>query len=172
MIKLITLDYDFNIFLNADYSNETSCIKHQVHELTDIHDEYGGFPKSYTFHNTKIRQVWWDDTQIDYINIGQQLGMEVVTVSSILQPPGCVIPLHRDTFYQIIQRYPNRTELKVRANVYLEDWQVGHFIQYDDQISTHWKQGQGWLWDSSVLHLGANAGMTNKYTLQISGFLI
>ena len=171
MIKPITLDYDFNVFLNADYGEEVSCIKHQVHELTDIHEQYGGFPSTYTFHNTKIHQVWWDNTQVDYVNIGQQLGIEIVTVSSILQPLGCTIPLHRDTFYQINQRYPTRTELKVRANIDLEDGQLGHFIQYDDQVSTHWKQGQGWLWDSNVLHLGANAGMQNKYTLQVSGFL-
>jgi len=97
--------------------------------------------------------------------------MEVVTVSSILQPPGGVIPLHRDMFYQINKKYPERKELKVRANIYLEDWKLGHFIQYDDVVSTHWKQGQGFLWDSSILHIGANAGMENKYTLQVSGFL-
>jgi len=27
------------------------------------------------------------------------------------------------------------------------------------------------MWDSEVLHIGANAGMENKYTLQVSGFL-
>ena len=37
MIKKIKLNYDFSIFLNADYTqHEGSCIKHQVHELTDI----------------------------------------------------------------------------------------------------------------------------------------
>jgi hypothetical protein len=172
MIKDIKLNYDFDIFLTANYGEAVSCIKHQVHELTDIHTQYGGFPDTYTFHNTKIHQVWWDDTQIDYVNIGQQLGIDVITVSSILQPPGCVIPLHRDTFYQINQRHPTRADLKVRANIYLEDWRLGHFVQYNNQVDTHWKQGQGWLWDSSELHLGANAGMQNKYTLQVSGFLI
>ena len=142
-----------------------------MHELTDIHQQFDGFPKTYTYANTVIHQLWWDDTQVDFVDIGNQLGMEVVTVSSICQPPGCVIPLHRDTFFQINQRYPDRKELRVRANIYLEDWQLGHFIQYDDTVSTHWQQGDGFLWDSEVLHLGANAGMQHKYTLQVSGFL-
>lgn len=172
ILKSVKLDYNFDIFLNADYTvHEGSCIKHQVHELTDIHESYGGFPDTYCFKNTIIHQLWWNADQIDFDLIGQQLGMEVVTVSSIEQPPGCVIPLHRDTFYQIGQLYPDRTDPKVRANIYLEDWRLGHFIQYNDEVSTHWHQGEGFLWDSDVLHLGANAGMESKYTLQVSGFL-
>jgi hypothetical protein len=172
MIKNLNLNYDYNIFLNADYSqNEGSCIKHQVHELADIHDKFGGFPPSYCYQNTKIYQLWWTADQIDFEEIGRQLGIEVITVSSICQPPGGVIPWHRDTFFQINQKFPERTDLKVRANVHLEDWKMGHFIQYDDTVFHHWRAGDVLMWDSSVLHLGANAGMENKYTLQVSGFL-
>ena len=64
----------------------------------------------------------------------------------------------------------------VRANIYLKDWEFGHMIQYYDtkewHISTHWKQGEGFLWDSDILHLSCNAGLMDKYTLQISGFKI
>jgi hypothetical protein len=173
MFKKIHLDYDFTKIIAADYSQHTgSCIKHQVYEIADIHKQYGGFPKTYCFENTLIHQLWWDNTQLDFAEIGRQLGMEVVTISSIEQPPGCVIPVHRDTFYQINQRYPNRTELKVRANIHLEDWRLGHFIQYDDVVHSNWHTGDGLMWDSTVLHLSANAGMENKYTLQASGFLL
>jgi hypothetical protein len=177
MLKKINLNYNFENLINADYTQHNgSCIKHQVQELTDIHDRYGGFPATYTISNTLIHQLWWDNTQIDFDYIGHQLGMEVITVSTICQPPGNVVPLHRDTFFQINQRYPNRTELKVRANIYLEQWKVGHVIQYSNngnwQTNDNWKQGEGLLWDSSILHLSANAGFENKYTLQISGFLI
>lgn len=172
ILKSVELNYDFGIFLSADHTvHQGSCIKHQVHELSDVHEQYGGFPESYCFENTVIHQLWWTNDQVDYNDIGNQLGIDVVTVSSIKQPPGCVIPLHRDTFYQISQRYPNDTRTKVRANIYLEDWKLGHFIQYLDTVSTHWSQGQGFLWDSDILHLGANAGMEPKYTLQVSGFL-
>jgi hypothetical protein len=177
MIKQVNLDYDFDIFLKADYTqHEGSCIKHQVHELTDIHSKFNGFPSTYEYKNTIIHQLWWTADQIDYEEIGRQLGMEVITVSSIQQPPGCVVPYHRDTFFQITQRYPDRKELKVRANMYLEDYKLGHLIQYviDDKITTSvdWSAGQGFMWDSEILHLSANAGMENKHTLQISGFLL
>lgn len=176
MLKNVKLDYDFSKLLAADYTQHSgSCIKHQVHELTDIHEQYGGFPATYTIKNTLIHQLWWDNTQLDFEDIGKQLGMEVVTVSTICQPPGNVIPLHRDTFYQISLQHPNRSDVKVRANIYLENWKVGHMIQYTDSdswtTSDNWKQGHGFMWDSSVLHLSANAGFENKYTMQISGFV-
>ena len=176
MVKNIHINYDFTSLLSADYSvHSGSCISHQVHELTDIHKQFGGFPKSYCLENTIIHQLWWDNTQIDYQDLGTQLGMEIITVSSILQPPGCVVPYHRDTFFQISQRYPDRTNPKVRANIYLEDYKLGQFIQYVENdiihTSTNWTAGNGFLWDSNILHLSANAGMQNKYTLQISGFL-
>jgi hypothetical protein len=173
IFKDVKLDYDLNVFLNADYSvHEGSCIKHQTYELTDIHEKYGGFPKSYCYENTKIHQIWWTKDQVDYEEIGRQMGIEIVTISSILQPPGCIIPLHRDMFYQIGQKHPDRTDPKVRANIYLEDWKLGHMIQFMDIVSTHWRQGQGYLFDNEILHLSANAGMEPKYTLQISGFLV
>ena len=172
MIRNVKLDIDYSQFVNSDYTVHCgSCISHQVHELTDIHDRFGGMPETYVMANTTIHQLWWDDTQLDFVNIGEQLGMEVVTVSSILQPPGNVIPWHRDTFFQINKRFPDDTRTKVRANVYLEDWKMGHFLQYDDTVHTHWNAGDGLLWDSSVEHVGANAGMQPKYTLQVSGFL-
>ena len=173
MFKKSHLNYNFEKILSADYAqHEGSCIKHQTYELTDIHEQFGGFPKTYNYQNTIIHQLWWNDTQLDFEDIGQQLGMEVITVSSILQPPGCIIPWHRDTFFKINQLCPDRTELKVRANIHLEDWKMGHFIQYDDIVYTHWLVGDTLLWDSEVLHLGANAGMHDKYTLQVSGFLL
>ena len=177
MLKKINLDYNFDIFLNADYSvHEGSCIAHQVHELTDVHEEYGGFPDSYESENTKIRQLWWDNTQVDFDAIGKQLGIEPITISTILQPPGNTIPIHRDTFFQINKRFPDDTRTKVRANIYLEEWKVGHFLQYQEHDkqwhnSTHWNAGDGVIWDSQHLHLSSNAGMKPKYTLQVSGFM-
>ena len=160
MFKKSHLNYNFEKILSADYAqHEGSCIKHQTYELTDIHEQFGGFPKTYNYQNTIIHQLWWNDTQLDFEDIGQQL-------------PGCIIPWHRDTFFKINQLCPDRTELKVRANIHLEDWKMGHFIQYDDIVYTHWSEGDTLIWDSDILHLGANAGMHDKYTLQVSGFLL
>lgn len=172
----VHLDLDFRGLVQADYTvHSGSCIKHQIHELTDIHDQFGQFPQSYCLANTMIHQLWWERDQIDFDDLGRQLGMDVVSVSTIMQPPGCVVPYHRDTFFKIKEQFPGRDGVKVRANIYLEDYKLGHFLQYtlDDQhhTHTHWRAGDGFIWDSGVLHLSANAGMQPKYTLQVSGFL-
>jgi len=172
MYKKCFLDYDYNFFVGQDYTEQaTSCIKHQVNELKDIHEEYGGFPETFTFNNTKIHQLWFTDDQVDYEKIGSQLGIDVVTVSAIKQPPGQIVPWHRDTFFQIKKRFPNDDRLKVRANIYLQEWKMGQLIQYDDTVDVKWSPGHGHIWDSQVLHLSANAGFHDKYTLQVSGFL-
>ena len=180
MLANIKLDIDLSQFLppKVDYTiHKGTCLAHQVKELTDIHQEYG-LGDTYHEDNTIIRQLWYTDSDLDFKKLGEKLNMEVITVSSILQPPGNVIALHRDTFFQIKKKYPEDTRTMVRANIYLEDWKVGHMIQYQDindnkkwKTSDNWKAGEGFIWSSEVLHLSANAGMKNKYTLQISGFL-
>ena len=166
----VKFNYNCETFVNCEYPAEDSCIKHQVDELTDIHEQYGGFPTSYKKGNTAIHQRWWNDNELDFIQIGNLLGMEVVTISSIKQPPGQVVPWHRDTFFLLKKKFPTRSH-PVRALIMLEDWKVGHFVQHDNAVFTHWSAGDGYIWDEDILHLGANAGMENKYTLQVSGFL-
>ena len=166
----VKFNYNCETFVNCEYPAEDSCIKHQVDELTDIHEQYGGFPTSYKKGNTAIHQRWWNDNELDFIQIGNLLGMEVVTISSIKQPPGQGVPWHRDTFFLLKKKFPTRSQ-PVRALIMLEDWKVGHFVQHDNAVFTHWSAGDGYIWDEDILHLGANAGMENKYTLQVSGFL-
>ena len=173
MHKKINLEIDYNFFINQKIPQGSTCIAHQLVELKDIHDKFpGGFPKSYCFENTTIHQKFWEKDECDYNELGKKLGIETITVSTIMQPPGNVIPLHRDTFFKIKSQYPDNKRPVVRCNIYLEDWKPGHFLQYNDNIDTHWKKGNGHMWDSEVLHIGANAGMEDKYTLQISGFLL
>ena len=133
MIETIKLDYDLAVFLEADYEqHHGSCISYQIREQKDQHAKVGGFPKSYSEENTKIQQLWFDDGDIDYAELGKQLNMDVKTVSTILQRPGNTVTLHRDTFFKFKSLYPDDTRPKVRANIYLQDWEPGHLIHYQD----------------------------------------
>ena len=60
------LDCDYQFFIDQNKADASSCIKHQVDELKDIHESYGGFPETYTMANTKIYQTWFDKTEIDF----------------------------------------------------------------------------------------------------------
>ena len=75
MIEAVKLDYDLDLFTGADYSvHSGSCISHQVHELTDIHEKFGGFPDSYDMGNTLIRQLWWTKEQVDFRGTRRSIG--------------------------------------------------------------------------------------------------
>jgi hypothetical protein len=177
MIEPIQLDFDFSSALTANYSAHSgTCISHQVKELDDVYQNFGGLPDSYCLANTTLHQLWWTRAQLDYDQLEKLLTMEIVSISSIRQDPGNTIPYHRDMFHKISQLYPNRSEKKVRANIFLEDAKLGHMFQYTlnnkHQTATDWKANTGFLFDSEVLHLSCNAGMEPKYTLQISGFYL
>ena len=66
------LDCDYQFFIDQNKADASSCIKHQVDELKDIHESYGGFPETYTMANTKIYQTWFDKTEIDFDGVEVQ----------------------------------------------------------------------------------------------------
>lgn len=176
MFQKVKVDYDFSRVLNADYNQHCgSCIVHQAKEMPDIY-KGGQHVPTYCDENTAIHQLWWSRDDLDYDELGRQLNMEIVSISSIRQDPGNVIPYHRDMFHKITTAYPDRQELKVRANFFLENSKIGHFLQFtlDDGTLTaaDWQPNEGYMFDSTILHLSANAGLEPKYTLQISGFYL
>ena len=181
MIKSVILDYDFDIFLNADYSTHTgSCINHQVDECIDIHKKYSDtkkMPETYKLENTTIHQLWWNENDVDFEDMGNQLNMTIKTISSICQPPGNIIPVHKDAFYQIKSKNNVEGKCIARANIYLEDWKPGQMLQIAEKDesawinSFQWNAGEGYIFEEENIHVSANAGLSNKYTLQISGYL-
>jgi hypothetical protein len=176
MIKAVNIAHDLSQFLNADYSQHTgSCIAYQPKDMPEIYEPYGGMPETYVLENTTIHQLWWTDEQM-FKTLGEQLGIDVKSISTIKQPCGSCVTRHRDFFFKIKTEYPDDLRTKIRANIYLEDWDPGHYIAYEANgkwhNSTHWKAGEGWMWDSTHEHISANAGLKPKYTLQVSGFLL
>lgn len=172
-LQSVEIDYDFSFIYSMDWLKyEHDCLGHQQVELKDIHEKFGGFPESYSHHNTMFYQKFFERDELDFDDLGSQVGVEAVTISMIKQPPGMINPLHRDTFYRINKDNPDDSRMKVRANIFLEDWKWGHFLQYDDTIVTHWKKNTGYMWNSEVLHLAVNGGLEDRYSLQISGFLL
>ena len=73
-------------------------------------------------------------------------------------------------FFKIKEQYPDVKSEMVRANIFLEDWKSGHYLEFDEKPYTHWKANEGFVINQDVIHLSANAGLEDKYTLQVSGF--
>ena len=161
---------DTKVFFDVKWEDyRCSCIQHQKIEQKDLHPDER-MPDSLVLDNTAIHQKFFDRDEIDYVELGEQTNMDVVSVSVIKQEPGNIIPKHRDMFHKITTEFPDRKCMKVRANIFLEDWKSGHYLEFDEQPHTHWKANEGFILNSQVIHLSANAGLEDKYTLQISGF--
>ena len=84
--------------------------------------------------------------------------------------PGCVLPAHRDTYdrFKLIHGLEN-THSVVRTIVFLEDWASGHYLEMNGTPVTEWRAGDWVSWHNDFLHLAANMGRTDRYTLQLTG---
>ena len=163
MFKRVQCHLPWELFLTANYDDGKEIATESGYGTSEPRI------KTYNNSNTMYYQIFWDKDKVNFKLIGEQLKMPVETISSIKQEPGFCIPPHRDTFYKLKQKVVEG--LPVRVNIFAQDWQSGHFLQVDNEVITNWKQGDGYVWDSTPLHCSANAGLVPKYTVQVSGFL-
>ena len=84
--------------------------------------------------------------------------------------PGSVLPAHRDTYdrFKLIHGLET-TQSVVRTIVFLEDWASGHYLEMNGTPVTGWRAGDWVSWHDDFLHLAANMGRTDRYTLQLTG---
>ena len=170
VLEPIKIDMDTEVFFKVRWEDyRCSCINHQKTEQKDLHPDHT-MPDSLVLDNTAIHQKFFDRDEVDYEELGKQTNMEVISVSVIKQEPGNIIPKHRDMFHKITTEFPDRKSMKVRANIFLEYWKSGHYLEFDEEPCTHWKANEGYILNNQVIHLSENAGLEDKYTLQVSGF--
>jgi len=98
----------------------------------------------------------------------QQIKNKVYAVHEMI--PGSLLPLHRDkySFFKKINEIENENEI-IRIIVFLQDKMPGHLLEIDNCSVTNWVAGDWVKWRGTALHLAANLGNSNRYTLQITG---
>lgn len=84
-----------------------------------------------------------------------------------VQWPGQVWNLHLDKLEKWMPADPSRVR---RYFVQLTDWQQGHFWNFGNYNWQHWRAGDAVTFDwLNVPHSTANAGLTPRVTLQVTG---
>ena len=87
------------------------------------------------------------------------------------QTPGHTLPLHVDTFYQFAEKNSIDPNKCCRLNIFLEDWQSGHYLEINGIPILNWQKGDAIIIYKDEPHLSGNMGMSDKYTMQITGVI-
>lgn len=91
------------------------------------------------------------------------------SVGIMKQPPGQTLPIHEDTFYKFAKVNNVDPYACCRVNIFLEDWQSGHYFEINQTPVLHWKRGDAIIIEHDEVHLSGNMGVSPKYTMQITG---
>ena len=162
--------YQLQPFWNNEYKN-----------LRYIHESFNdskltntwlmqGYPDQFTGEMCDMRgpQPSWNQR---FIDLFQGQGWRNIGTSYYRMNTGTVLPTHEDLYLKYIELF-NLQGLEHtirRAVVFLEDWQPGHYAEYQDIAYVNWKAGAVVEWAYDTPHMAANLGLTPRYTLQITG---
>lgn len=97
------------------------------------------------------------------------LGWKHLSWSFYKMTPGVILPTHVDIFTRFKQLYDPAPGSIRRALILLEDWQSGHFLDLGATVMHRWRAGEYAWWTEDVPHTAANCGVTDRYTLQLTG---
>ncbi len=154
-----------NSYVRLDYVNETFNDPYQLSVWCGQ-----GYANRFTGDMCDMRspQPAWTQRFLE-IFAGQ--GWQDIGTSYYRMTAGTVLPTHRDQYVKYISLYnlKGREHNIRRAIVFLEDWQPGHYAEYEDQPFVNWRAGAVVEWTYDAPHMAANLGPTPRYTLQITG---
>ena len=99
------------------------------------------------------------------------LGVTDGSISWTCLEPGQVIPIHTDSFYKLRQKFDVEIDQCVRYLIMLQDWTLGHYVEFEEQILTKWIKGDVYVFDHSSRHCAANSSNINFVTCQVNAIL-
>jgi hypothetical protein len=154
-----------NSYVHLDYVNETF---NDLHQLMVWRGQ--GYANRFTGDMCDMRnaQPTWN---LRFLEIFAGKGWQDIGTSYYRMTAGTVLPTHQDRYLKYISLYDlhGREHAIRRAIVFLEDWQPGHYAEYEDRSFVNWRAGAVVEWTYDTPHMAANLGPTPRYTLQITG---
>jgi hypothetical protein len=108
-----------------------------------------------------------------FIDIFEAKSWKDIGTSYYRMDTGTVLPNHRDLYKKYIELFnlQGHEQSIFRAIVFLEDWESGHYAEYNNEPFVGWRSGDCVMWRYDTPHMAANLGSLSRYTLQITGHL-
>lgn len=131
----------------------------------------------YTRENTTFYQAEYFNEQSKLTDFVTHLKLQNAYFIVNKMPPGSILPWHFDTYQRLRGKPLNIEEMEAlresdnikRYLIFLEDWHWGHFLQIGNSVISNWRAGDVYTWSPFIYHLAVNAGITDRYTLTITG---
>jgi hypothetical protein len=123
-------------------------------------------------HDSFTGEMYVVKENFEWLNtIAQKIGLSNCGFTFYKMSTGDIMPRHVDHFLTY-QKLFNVEKSKVwRAVIVLQDWEPGHYFDIEHRAIVNYKRGEFVLFDAFCLHSAANIGLTDRYTLQITGQL-
>jgi hypothetical protein len=153
-------------FKSLDYGYEPFNDPDSIYfwKSTGYHDRFVG-----AMCDMRKEQPAWAQDIRDYFT--NELNWKDIGTSFYRMSTGTVLPMHSDLYKRYIEIFEleGKEETVCRALVMLEDWQSGHILELGGKAIIDYKAGDMAMWRNSEPHMAANIGLTDRYTLQITG---
>jgi len=154
-----------NSYVELDYLNEKF---NDVDQLNRWHHQGYSDPFTGDMCDMRSTQPSWNQM---FIDIFEKKGWQDIGTSYYRMNTGTVLPTHQDRYVKYIQLFNlqgHEPSIR-RAVVFLEDWQPGHYAEYENVPFVNYSAGAVIEWVYDTPHMAANLGLTPRYTLQITG---
>lgn len=137
--------------------------------LTQAQREYWTHP-NYNNELNKLEQAFDNDLPDYWPRFMEEMNIKEGTVSWTNIAPGNVVPVHTDKFYKLRKKYNVTEDECIRYLMFLQDWELGQMVEFEEKILTRWKKGDVWSFGIDDSHCAANATQDNFITCQINTF--
>jgi hypothetical protein len=162
--------YQIKTFWNEEYKT-LSYMHESFNDMPQLQDWLAqGYCNQFTGDLCDMRnaQPTWNKK---FIEIFTEQGWKDVGTSYYRMNTGTILPTHVDLYKKYIELFNLQGQEHTirRAIIYLEDWQPGHYAEYEGLAFVNWRAGAVVEWTYDTPHMAANLGPTPRYTLQITG---
>ena len=117
----------------------------------------------------KNPQPYWSNILIKWFE--RNFDVKDTGISFYRMTTGTILPVHSDTYAKYRQIFDCEIKDIIRALIMPEDWKSGHYLEIDGKAISKWNAGDFFWWKGDTPHMAANIGVTDRYTVQITGRL-
>lgn len=170
MATHVTSKYNLKVFWDTQYQN-LAYIQEPFNDPVSV-DQWiaQGYQSKICGALADMRghQPSWNNKFIQHFAASgwQDIGTAYYRMST-----GTVIPNHADLYKKYVELFDlhGREHTIRRAIILLEDWQSGHYLEVNGVPVVNWRAGDTIEWTYDTPHMAANIGLTDRYTLQVTG---